>query len=233
MDFASGGKWTDPAQHCDVSRFQSLRQLICWCSFKISPELLHWLSVTVCCSMKFCAYLKHVEGDAPKCFRGKFLDYKKLKKYLKYRARRIELASKGLPAGASLPDLVRSSQQEVASMLQDQLIVIDQYASRPLHSTKRSTDHGWGTLPCCPQLSEQFRLSWQMICFRPQGVSARRIIFYLIFRISHSNLASGAAGLLTRRLAAQLQLLMHFSPQGLVPYLFSEAAQGRVRQRIR
>ena len=75
--------------------------------------------------MKFCAYLKSVDEDAPAGLRGRFLNYKRLKKFMKFRARRVQLACKGVPVGVSVRELVRSSQQEVATMLQDQLSSID------------------------------------------------------------------------------------------------------------
>lgn len=81
--------------------------------------------------MKFCAYLKSVDEDAPAAFRGKFLNYKQLKKFLKYRARRIDLASKGVVVGTTLGELVRSSRQEVTELLQEQLRLVDRY--RPWH----------------------------------------------------------------------------------------------------
>ena len=79
--------------------------------------------------MKFCAYLKTVEEDAPPSLHGKFLTYKQLKKFLKYRVRRLELAARGAHAGGPSTDLRRSTRQQVLEMLQEQLCVIDRYES--------------------------------------------------------------------------------------------------------
>lgn len=76
--------------------------------------------------MKFCAYLNAVNEDAPEALRGKFINYKRVKKFLKYRARRVELASRGIPLNADAFELRRGSQQEVAELLQEQLRLVDQ-----------------------------------------------------------------------------------------------------------
>lgn len=76
--------------------------------------------------MKFQQHLKGVDEDAPAALRGKFLNYKRLKKFIKYRGLRVDLAAKGTPVGINLHDLIKTSQQEVATMVREQLDIVDE-----------------------------------------------------------------------------------------------------------
>ncbi|KAK9811009.1 hypothetical protein WJX73_005754 [Symbiochloris irregularis] len=90
--------------------------------------------------MKFQHYLKSVDEDAPVALRGRFLNYKRLKKFIKYRARRVGLASRGTPVGINLYDLIKTSQREVAQMLQEQLDVVDETFLREAKTTISAFD---------------------------------------------------------------------------------------------
>ena len=72
--------------------------------------------------MKFCAYLKKVDSDAPVVFKGGFLNYKALKKFIKYRARRVSATP---PNSQARDELILTSERDIFFMLCSQLREVD------------------------------------------------------------------------------------------------------------
>ena len=72
--------------------------------------------------MKFCAYLKKVDGNAPAVFKGGFLNYKALKKFIKYRARRVAATPENSHAR---DELMLASERDIFFMLCTQLKEVD------------------------------------------------------------------------------------------------------------
>lgn len=72
--------------------------------------------------MKFARDLRSVEGQAPQIFRGSFINYEALKKFLKYRARQIDLIPQ--PSHAH-EEALRRSDAEFLRMLAGQLREVD------------------------------------------------------------------------------------------------------------
>ena len=72
--------------------------------------------------MKFCAYLKKVDSNAPTVFKGGFLNYKALKKFIKYRARRLATTH---PQSHAREELMLASEREIFFMLCNQLKEVD------------------------------------------------------------------------------------------------------------
>ena len=73
-------------------------------------------------SMKFCAYLKKVDTTAPAVFKGGFLNYKALKKYIKYRAKRVANTP---PDSYARHELILTAEREIFLMLCTQLREVD------------------------------------------------------------------------------------------------------------
>lgn len=72
--------------------------------------------------MKFCAYLKKVDGNAPSAFKGGFVNYKTLKKFIKFRAKRVA----ALPADATMrEELILAAEREIFFMLCTYLREVD------------------------------------------------------------------------------------------------------------
>lgn len=75
--------------------------------------------------MKFCAYLKKVDDNVPAVFKGGFLNYKALKKFIKYRARRLEASE---PDSHAREELALTSERDIFFMLCNQLKEVDRSA---------------------------------------------------------------------------------------------------------
>ena len=72
--------------------------------------------------MKFARDLRSIEQEAPLIFKGSFINYEALKKFLKYRARQINT----IPSQtAAYVDALRRSDAEFLRMLAGQLREVD------------------------------------------------------------------------------------------------------------
>lgn len=74
--------------------------------------------------MKFARDLRSIEEQAPLIFKGSFINYEALKKFLKYRARQVN----AIPSDSVLyVDVLRRSDAEFLRMLAGQLREVDRY----------------------------------------------------------------------------------------------------------
>lgn len=74
--------------------------------------------------MKYARDLKKVESQAPQVFKGSFINYEGLKKFLKYRARQLNQIPE---QSAAYVDAVRRSDTEFLRMLAGQLKEVDRW----------------------------------------------------------------------------------------------------------
>lgn len=73
-------------------------------------------------SMKYSRDLKQVENQAPPVFKGSFVNYDGLKKFLKFRAKQLGLISTQTPA---FYEALKRSDAEFLRMLANQLREVD------------------------------------------------------------------------------------------------------------
>ena len=70
--------------------------------------------------MKFAQYLKLVDAGSPAVFRGSYLHYKGLKKFIKYRGRRMQQAHSD-----EKDTLLVTAERDIREMLCTQLRTVD------------------------------------------------------------------------------------------------------------